>query len=335
MSQQSPDQQPAHRGRRWRNVRPVPALRLGALLVLLVVAAAVIIVTVQRQGPPSRHDLLEQAGLIGKQELFIGVKNDHPGMALYDSRTKRYAGFDIDIAYMVAGDLGFRPDRVRFLAIETEDRARMQARDADGRFMTVDLVIATYSITEEREKIPTVSFSAPYLRTEQTIMTRAGVEPSEALSDFRGQRVCTTATSTNVGPAADAGMKLFNRNSAGKCADGLLRGEFDAVASDAAILAGYVAQHPKELLLHDIGLDTLESYGINTGENAALTKLVNLSLYKSRNDPRDRRWEDAYARNLAPEQEAAQPQQVAISEQPPVPKVKIREWPWEAEGMAP
>ncbi|SEG74240.1 amino acid ABC transporter substrate-binding protein, PAAT family [Thermomonospora echinospora] len=318
-------------GGNWPRGRTIRTLRLGVVLAVLMLVVVTIVVLVQRGGPPTREDLLEQAHLIGKQDLRIGVKNDHPGMALYDPKTRTYSGFDIDIAYMIAGDLGFRPSQVRFLPIETEDRARMQARDADGRFVTVDMVVATFSITEERERLPTVSFSAPYLRTEQTVMTRQDVEPAESMSDFSGMRMCTTATSTSTGPAAEAKVRLVSRNSMKKCADGLLSGEFDAVTSDAAILAGFVKQYPGRLRLHDVGLDTLESYGVNTGGNDALTKLVNLSLYQSRNDPRDRRWEDAFDRNLAAEQQAAGIQQVAISEQPPVEKVEIRQWPWERD----
>lgn len=320
---------------RWTRARLVPGLRLVAVLALLVIGAVVIVLTVQQKGPPSRQELLEEAGLIGKRELFIGVKNDHPGMALYDPGTQTHSGFDIDIAYMIAGDLGFRPKQVRFLPIETEDRARMQARDSDGRFVTVDLVIATYSITDEREKLPTVSFSAPYLRTEQTVLTRKNVKPAESLSDFSGWRMCTTATSTAKGAAAEAGIRLDGRSSMKKCVDGLRRGEWDGVTSDAAILAGFVAQEPKEFRLHDIGLDTLESYGVNTGTNLALKKLVDLSLYESWSNPKDRRWEDAFERNLAVEQQAAQPQQVAIADQPEVQKIEIRQWPWEKNEVQP
>jgi len=37
--------------------------------------------------------------------------------------------FDIDIAYMIAEDLGFRHQEVKFYAIESEDRARLLLLD--------------------------------------------------------------------------------------------------------------------------------------------------------------------------------------------------------------
>jgi glutamate transport system substrate-binding protein len=310
-------------------------IRLFALLVALVVAGIVVVVTIQNLGPPSRQDLLEQAGLVGKRELLIGVKDDIPGVSQFDRKTQEFRGFEIEVAYMIAADLGYRRSEVRFLAIETEDRARMQARDRGGAFVTVDLVIATYSITEERKKQPGVSFSAPYLRTEQSVMTRADHPRVEALTDLKDEQVCTTSTSTSGGAARQAGLVLTSKNRISECADGLRAGTFAAVTSDAAILAGFVAQAPDLFRLHDIGLDTDERWGVNTGGNDALRELVDLSLYHSLHDPQDHRWEDAFDRYLRPEQVAAQLQQVAVTEQPDVPKVTVREWPWDRAAGEP
>ena len=44
----------------------------------------------------------------GWTELAIGVKDDQPGVAYYNTKEHRWSGFDIDIAYMIAEDLGFR-----------------------------------------------------------------------------------------------------------------------------------------------------------------------------------------------------------------------------------
>jgi glutamate transport system substrate-binding protein len=305
-----------------------PMIRLVAVVAVLVLAVASAVATVADAGPPSIQDLVERAGLVGKRELLVGVKDDQPGIALRDARTGLFSGFDIDIAYLVAADLGFRPDEVRFLAIESEDRARMQAGTGHD-FTTVDLVIASYSITPGREALAQVSFSAPYLYTEQSVVTRPDHARVRSLEDLRGQRVCTIATSTSQSPAVRAGALVDTRNRISDCMAGLRNREFEAVTTDAAILAGFVARDPAHLEHYDIGLDGQEAYGINTGGNEALRSLVNLSLYHSLHDPRDRRWEEAFDRNLAPEQPANGPQQVAIGRQPDVPRVPVREWPWQ------
>jgi glutamate transport system substrate-binding protein len=309
-------------------------LRLAAVIVVLALAAVVAVVAVVGIGPPSEDELRGRAGLIGKAELLIGVKDDQPGTSLRDERTGQFSGFDIDIALMVAGELGFRPSEVRFVPVESEDRASRQARAADGRFVTVDLVIATYSITPAREADPNVTFSAPYLVTEQSVVTRAGHAPVDTLGDLAGRPVCSLATATSESPAGRAGVRLISKKRISECFTALRRGEVEAVTTDAAILAGFVAQTPTELVHHDIGLEQRESWGINVGPNEALLDLVNLALYRSRYDPRDRRWEDAYDRHLRPEQPDNLPQQVAIDEQPDVEKVEVREWPWERRALA-
>ncbi|MFC0862909.1 transporter substrate-binding domain-containing protein [Sphaerimonospora cavernae] len=304
-------------------------LRLAGWLAAVTLAGVVAAWTVWATGSPTEADLREEARLVGKQELLIGVKDDTPGIALRDPDTGRYEGFDIEIAYMVAGELGFSPRQVRFLAIKTEDRGRMQAVDQDGRFATVDLVVATYSVTAQRTA--QIYMSEPYLETEQTVVTRRDHVDVASLGDLAGEKACTLATSTSEDQLRQAGATPVNKNRISECIEGLRAGKFDAVTTDAAILAGFVAKYPKELRAHDIGLSAAERWGIATGRNRALRTLVNLALYRSYADPKDRRWEKAFDTYLAPLQKANGGQQVAVSEQPWIDEPDVRRWPWERD----
>jgi glutamate transport system substrate-binding protein len=315
------EQQPGHRF----NWRPV---RLAAVVTVVVLVLVAIAYYLWWPTSPSESELKEQAGLTGRSDLLIGVKDDIPGVAYRNPNTGQYSGFDIDIAYLIAADLGFQQHEVRFLTIEDEDRNRGRARDGD-RHVTVDLVIAHYSVTPKREEEPTVSFSDPYLATEQSVITRLGHLTVQHLRDLRGKKVCTVSTSTSETPAVQEGVDIIPRSNHGECLRGLRDGAFDAVTSDAAILAGFVAAEPEVFVHHDIGLDAQELWGVNTVGNEALRALVNLSLYRSRYDPGDRRWEDAYDRHLRPLERASVPQPVAIDEQLDVKEVDIRQWPWE------
>ncbi|WP_157357534.1 transporter substrate-binding domain-containing protein [Amycolatopsis nigrescens] len=301
--------------------------RFTALIAVVVLAIAVIFISLWWQQKPSVDDLMEQAHLKGKSELVIGVMDDVPGAAVRDP-TDRYVGFEIEIGYLVAADLGFRPHETRFLTVENEDRNRMQARDGD-RHTIVDLVIAVYSITEERERDDRVSFSASYLDTEQSVLTLREHPPVQDLTELRDKPVCTLNTSTSKNPLQEARAEVINKSKISDCLPGLHSGEYEAVSTDAAILAGFVAKEPDRLRLHDIGLSAVESYGINTGGNEPLLQLVNHSLYGSRNDPEDKRWEDAYDKHLRPLEAAGLPQPVAIDRQPDVDEVEVRQWPWE------
>lgn len=303
-------------------------VRLVALVVVLALAVLVVATTVVLTGPPSKRELMERAGLVGKRELLIGVKDDQPGIAMRDGDV--YSGFDIEIARMIAADLGFRPSQIRFYAIESEDRRRRQAIDKNRDPVTVDLVIASYSITPEREADEGVTFSAPYLSTEQSVVTREDYPGNvSTLQDLRGRKVCSLSTATSEDAPGLAGVELHSKKRISECVAGLRAGDFDAVTTDAAILAGFVAQYPGELRSHDIGLDSSERWGVNTGGNEPLRDLVNLTLYRSLTDPQDRRWEDAFDRYLRPVQEVNKPQPIASDQQPHVDEVEVRQWPWE------
>jgi glutamate transport system substrate-binding protein len=311
-----------------RSRRNSMAMRLVGVAVALVLTMAVAFAAVVLTGPPSVEDLRREAGLDDRQQLLIGVKDDQPGIAVNDNGV--WKGFDIDIAYLIAADLGFRRSEVRFVAIESEDRARRQATETDGRRVTVDLVIASYSITPEREADPAVSFSVPYLSTEQSVVTLADHRMVSSLEDLRGERVCTIATATSVTAAAKAGARMERRNKISQCFQALDKREVDAVSTDAAILAGFKLGNRARYAHFDIGLEASESWGVNVGDNEALRDLVNLTLYRSREDPTDVRWEEAFERNLAPAVSVNLPAPIAVDQQPETgDKPEVREWPWE------
>jgi glutamate transport system substrate-binding protein len=198
------------------------------------------------------------------------------------------------------------------------------------------MVIASYSITPEREATLGVNFSAPYLYTEQSVVTLPGHAQVSALEDLKGEKVCTLAASTSESAPAKAGVtSLFTRKTISECFAGLDKHEYDAVTTDAAILAGYKARYPKKYVHWDIGLDAIEAWGVNVGENAALLKLVNLILYRSRENPEDNRWEDAFDRNFKVEEAVNEPAPIAVDQQPLVQQKdvpKVRQWPWERVG---
>ena len=305
-------------------------LRLAGLGLALVLALALTMVRLFVAGPPSVADLRAQAGVEGWTELSVGVKDDQPGVAFYDKAKLIWSGFDIDIAYMIAEDLGFRRAEVKFYAIESEDRARMQATDAEGNRVPVKLVIASYSITPARKAMAGVTFSQPYLFTEQSVITRLAHSSVSALSDLKGKRACTLSASTSQTAPENAGVKLISKNRVSECFHELDAGHVDAVTTDAAILAGYMAKYPHKYAHWDIGLDATEAWGVNVGENQALKTLVDITLYRSLKDPADNRWELAYQDNLQAEVGANPGTPIAVATEPNVDRPNVRELPWES-----
>src|SRR4051812_333416 len=80
--------------RRGRSPELMRRLRLAGLAVVVLTLAAVVVTTVVDVAPPSKDDLIRRAGLIGKSELRVGVKDDQPGIAERDAKTDKYSGFD-------------------------------------------------------------------------------------------------------------------------------------------------------------------------------------------------------------------------------------------------
>jgi glutamate transport system substrate-binding protein len=305
------------------------AFRLAALGLALVLTLALTMVRLFVGGPPSVEQLRQQAGIGSWPDLAIGVKDDQPGTA-FRNEDGSWSGFDVEIAYMIAEDLGFRRGEVKFYGMESEDRARMQAVDLQGRPVPVKMVIASYSITAERRAMAGVKFSAPYLYTEQSVLTLADHPQVSALEDLAGEQVCTLSASTSQSAVEKAGAVVRRKNRINECITELRSGRVVAVSTDAAILAGYKAKYPDEFAHWDLGLDVTEAWGVNVGENEALQKLVDLTLYRSLHDPADDRWEVAFERNLQSEIPANGKTPIAVAQQPDVTKPDVREQPWES-----
>ena len=308
--------------------------RLVAVGVIIILVLAFSWVRLFHIGPPSIEDLRRTAGVDEWQTLPIAVKDDQPGIAERNPVDGVWRGFDIDIAYMIAEDLGFRRDEVRFYGIESEDRARMEATDLDGKPVPVKMVIASYSITEEREREPNVMFTQSYLHTEQSVITLKGHDPVASLEEFRDKDVCSLSSSTSAQAADVSGAVLTRRNRVSECFELLDEDEVDAITTDAAILGGFIDRNSAKYDHWDLGLDKTEAWGVSVGANEALRDLVNITLYRSFQDPKDARWEQAYERNILPEtvtNKTADGKLVPLArpQQPDTVRPRVRELPWE------
>jgi len=112
---------------------------------------------------------------------------------------------------------------------------------------TVDLVLASYSITDERRAV--VGQAGPYYVTGQQLLVRT--EDAEKITgpdNLEGVKVCSVTGSTSIETVTkeyDAKPVPFDTYS--DCVTQLQNGSVDAVTTDGAILLGYAAQAPDEL----------------------------------------------------------------------------------------
>lgn len=247
---------------------------------------------------PSVQEKLKESHIYGQTKLRIGVATFEPLMgALVNGE---YVGFDIDIARYIAASLGYAgDDRIEFIPLATEDRVpALQA----GR---VDIVVASFSMTEERKK--QVSFAGPYFVTTQEVMVPTRMRDQiRTIEDLRRPdvRVCTSGGSTTEAELEKHQVKALVVKSVRDCVNGIRERRYDAVSSDETILAGFRSQYPTEFHIVDMPFGTSEQLGVGVPiSDPALRDLVAFFLHKSYLAGRDRGnspWLTAYHKNLAP-----------------------------------
>lgn len=187
---------------------------LGALLLALLLA-------VGTSACSSKHE----------DTIRIGIKFDQPGLGYQDGR--QYTGFDVDVATYIARRLGYSPDQIEWVQSPSANRENMLANHQ------VDMIVATYSITDKRKK--TVSFAGPYFVAGQDLLVRKDEHRIHGPEDLNGKNLCSVQGSTSAKKIQDGKAKdsnLVELNGYAECIGALESGRIDAVSTDDIILAG-------------------------------------------------------------------------------------------------
>ena len=174
---------------------------------------------------------LSEAGAI-----TIGTKYDQPGFGLLNPQTGDPEGFDVEIAKLVAAELGIDEDGITWTETVSANR---EPFIQNGQ---VDMVVATYTINDARKQV--VDFAGPYYIAGQDIMVAEGnPEGIEGPDDLAGKTVCSVEGSTPAQNIRDnyPEAQLTTYDVYSKCADDLRNGNVQAVTTDNVILTGLVA----------------------------------------------------------------------------------------------
>jgi len=194
-----------------------------------------------------------------KDKLIIGVKYDQPALGLKTGNGVQ--GFDVDVATYIAGKLGVKPGDI------TWKEARSANRETFLQNGTVDMVIATYSITDARK--PKVSYGGPYIVTHQDMMVRSDDSSIKSLQDLKGKKICAVSGSNSWKNITEGTNKLNVKVAAttvpaqgyDECITKLKGGAVDVVSTDATILAGFVKREGTALKVVNAPF-TDEKYGV-------------------------------------------------------------------------
>jgi glutamate transport system substrate-binding protein len=171
-------------------------------------------------------------------EITIGVKFDQPGIGFKGAADDMPVGFDPEIGKILAADLGIAAEDITWKETISDNREPfLQAGE-------VDLVIASYSITDERREV--VGQAGPYYVTGQQLLVAADSD-IETLDDVEGTEVCSVTGSTSLENIEAEGANPRGFDTYSECVDQVLNGTVDAMTTDGAILLGYAAENPDEL----------------------------------------------------------------------------------------
>jgi len=205
---------------------------------------------VSLDGSPTFDKMQERGSVI------IGVKEDQPGLGYLDNVTGERTGFDVDIARWIAASLGFDEDQIEYKAIASANREQALMNG------DVDYYVGTYSITDKRKE--DISFAGPYFITGQGLLVRAGDTDYQSLDELDGKTVCSATGSTPIQNIKEnyPGINTEEFDLYSACVESLLNNQVDAVTTDQAILIGYAAQDPDNLMVTTGPLMTEERYGV-------------------------------------------------------------------------
>ena len=220
-------------------------------------------------------------------KIRIGIKFDQPGLGFKKSGT--YVGFDVDVAKYVAKKLGYSEDEIVWKEAPSRQREAM-LQNGD-----VDMILATYSITDERKNA--VSFAGPYFVAGQDLLVRKDDHSINGPEDLNGKRLCSVTGSTSAATVKEkfaSEVQLMEQPGYAECATALFSGIVDAVTTDDIILAGLASASRGKLRV--VGKPFTQEYygvGIKKGDTA-LAKKINAAITEM---IKDGSWERAIADN--------------------------------------
>ncbi|MFK5689867.1 glutamate ABC transporter substrate-binding protein [Ornithinimicrobium sp. LYQ92] len=212
-----------------------------------------------------------EAGSGDGEGLTVGIKYDQPGLGLMEGSDP--TGFDVDVAKAVADKLGVSEDDITWQEAPTPQREDLLVNES------VDMIFATYSITDERKE--RVQFSGPYFVAGQDLLVAADDTEITGPDTLEGKILCSVAGSTPAERVAEEypGVQIQEFDTYSLCVENLSSGQVDALTTDDVILAGYAAQSQWEGQFQVVGAPFSEElYGVGLNQDDERCEEINTAL---------------------------------------------------------
>ena len=206
--------------------------------------------------------------------LRVGVKDDVPKFGFLNPQTKEYEGLEIDIAKIIAKKIFGTDKNIEFVPINAKNRGPFLKKDK------VDIVIATFTVTDERKN--EFDFSDIYYTDSVGIMVKkasgiTSVKDLEQKTVGVAQSALTKTAVKNEAIKEGVFLNTLEFPSYPSLKEALDSGEIDAFSVDQAILLGYVDD--SVTILPERFAE--QPYGIAIKkDNTTVTKLVNEVIHE-------------------------------------------------------
>lgn len=172
-----------------------------------------------------------------KGVLKIGCKVDVPKFGYKDPASNKIDGFEIDIARAIAKKILGSPDKVDLQAVTAKTRGPLLDNGE------IDIVAATFTITEERKQ--SYNFSDPYFTDGVGLMVKKA-SGAKSLKDLDGKKIGVAQSATSkqaIQAEADKlGIKIsfLEYGTYPEIKSALDSGRVDCFSVDGSILFGYL-----------------------------------------------------------------------------------------------
>ncbi|MBF8970924.1 MULTISPECIES: transporter substrate-binding domain-containing protein [unclassified Streptococcus] len=229
---------------------------------------------------PDQVQKIKDAGV-----LRVGVKQDVPNFGYLDPKDNQYHGMEIDIAQQIAKELGVK---IEYTPVTSHTREPLMD---NGQ---VDLIIATYTITPQRQE--SYAISTPYYYDEIGFLVnqKSGIKSPKGLDGKTIGVSQGSTTKANLQAFAKENGLSFNFVELGsfpELAISLYAQRIDAFSVDKSILSGYTS---KQTQILDQGFNTQE-YGIASKKtNTELIDYIDNLIEKWTQDGTLKQIQDSY-----------------------------------------
>ena len=243
---------------------PGATVRRALLAAALALAAAL---------PARAADLLDTVKTRGT--LRVAVEGTYPPFNFKDAKTGQLTGYDVDVAKLLAGKLGLKPEFV------TTEWSAILAGLGAGKY---DAIVSQVGINPKRQQA--FDFSTPYTYSAPQLIVRKNERIEyKSLNDLKGRKVGVGQGSVFEQQArAVPGIEVKSYPAAPENLQDLAFGRIDAALNDGLMVA-YLLKHSQLPIRAGARVGAVERMGVAVRKgNPAFLAAIDKALEAARAD---------------------------------------------------